>query len=106
MSDISRRDLLMSAESMKMDEETKLKMKVEEMYFLKAVMELKGWKEIVAPYINNKLSMDRFLQTTTAQQRNEVWGALTELNDFVSFLRKKIQEGEAAAKALNKREEK
>ncbi len=102
---MDRKELILSAESPKVDEEMKLRSRVEEMYFLKALTELRGWKDIIAPYINGKLSLDRFLQTKTPQERNETWGALNELDQFVSFLKKKISDGETAAKILNKKNE-
>ncbi len=101
---MERRELLLDVESAKVDEVSKLKFKVDEMHILKALTEMRGWK-IVSDYLNKKLNLDRFLQTKTAQERHEAWGALTELNEFVSFLRKKIQEGEAAGNALNKRDD-
>lgn len=97
---VERRELLMDVESVKADEISKLKSKVDESYILKALIEMRGWK-IVADYINKKLNMDRFLMTKTAQERHEVWGAMTELSEFVSFLRKKISDGEEAGKSLN-----
>ena len=101
---VERRELLMDVELAKADEVSKLRFRVDEMHILKALTEMRGWK-IVADYINKRLQIDRFLQTKTAQERSEVWGALTELTELASFLRKKITDGEEAAKALNKREE-
>lgn len=104
MDNVSRRELLMDVEAAKADEVSKLKSRMDEMHILKALTEMRGWK-IVADYINRRLQIDRFLQTKTEKERSEVWGALTELTEFVSFLRKKITDGEEAGKAFNKREE-
>jgi hypothetical protein len=62
--------------------------------------ESRGWKMLLNEFITPRKSLDRFLKTKTGQERHEVWGALKELDELISFIEGRIKEGNDAAKQL------
>jgi len=100
---MDRIDLVMAENPVKTDGSAKLRNSADLMYAIKVTLDSRGWKTIIAPYLENRLNLDRFLQTKNTQERHEIHGALSELQDFINFLNRKIEDGEKAVLELSKK---
>jgi len=93
----SRLEMVMADEATKVDDSAKLRQQADEFYALKVTLDSRGWKEIIGKYLANRLDLNRFLQTKTTQERHEMYGALNEVQEFISFLEQKLKDGENLA---------
>jgi len=81
-------------------DEKKLVELVEEAAMLTSLKESRGWKLVYDQYIKSRISIDRYLSTKSRQQRDEVWGAMTDIDGLMKFIDGRITNGEKAAAQL------
>lgn len=67
---------------------------------LKIMTETRGWRILLEKFMKPRYSLKRFLQSSTTQTRHEVWGALQELDDLMSFIDRHIKDGQSAQEQL------
>ena len=100
---MDRKSLVMQAQAqaptVPKDEKTLAK-KEDEGMALRAMTETRGWKMLYENFIKTRSSINRFLQTSTTQERHEIFGALSELNDLMSYVQAHITEGDESSKDL------
>jgi hypothetical protein len=78
----------------------KLENEASEGLALKQMIETRGWKILLAEFIEKRNSIQRFLSTKTTKERDEAFGALTELNELLNFVSRHIKDGEDSWKEL------
>jgi len=100
---MDRKEMLIQADSERpkvLRDPKKLELEASEGMALRAMSETRGWKILLEKFINQRNSLRRFLQTKTTKERDEVHGALTELDELLNFVNGHIRDGQSSWEEL------
>lgn len=101
---MDRKDLIMQEETPPKPEilvsESKLAELSDEAVALIQMMDTRGWKLLHDKFIEPRSSRNRLLSAKTRLERDEVWSAVNELAELMSWIKGRIDQGQKAIKTL------